>query len=224
MALASRPAVRASVAAQCRRGRRPRQAALTSRGYRARPEAGERPGNVSGNGGAGTALRGGEPEPDQRLGEPDRCGDAVDHRQPVAAASAAASSAMPAQPSTIASAPSSAIARSISADSLCAPPTPGSSSASTGTSQARTRAQRGARPYFVGLASIGAIERDRRDDAKAMGDERGDVERRFADADHPPSHARNAPPRGRCRRTGDDKGVEAGGVALRHFRDQPRRG
>ena len=39
-------------------------------------------------------------------------------------------------------------------------PRSGSSSASTGTSQARTRAQRDARPYFTRLASIGAIERD----------------------------------------------------------------
>jgi len=67
---------------------------------------------------------------------------------------------MPAQPSTIASAPSSALARSISAESLARAPEAGSSSASTATSQARTRAQRRSSPYFIRFVSIGAIERE----------------------------------------------------------------
>ena len=55
--------------------------------------------------------------------------------------------------------------RAICAEALEA----GSSSASTGTSQARTLAQRLARPYFIRLVSIAGIERDeRRDDRETM--------------------------------------------------------
>ena len=56
---------------------------------------------------------------------------------------------MPAQPSTIASAPSSASARPISCSMMLRAPEPGSSSASTGTSAARTRAQ---------ASAVGAFE------------------------------------------------------------------
>src|SRR5262245_46810548 len=66
---------------------------------------------------------------------------------------------MPAQPSTIASAPSSASARSISSWMVRRARESGSSSASTGTLEARTRAQRAARPYLTRLCSIGASER-----------------------------------------------------------------
>ena len=67
---------------------------------------------------------------------------------------------MPAQPSTMASARSSFFARSISALICAAALEAGSSRASTGTSEARTLAQRLARPYFIKLVSIAAIERD----------------------------------------------------------------
>ena len=68
---------------------------------------------------------------------------------------------MPAHPSTIASDASSMSARAISDESFPRAPEPGSSSERTGTSQARTRAQRRSRPYLARFASIGAIERDK---------------------------------------------------------------
>lgn len=65
---------------------------------------------------------------------------------------------MPAQPSTMASARSSRIAAVISAEIFPSASVLRSSSASTGTSAARTRAQRSARPYFRKLCSIGTME------------------------------------------------------------------
>ena len=69
---------------------------------------------------------------------------------------------MPAQPSTIASARSSRIAASISAEMRrAARRSPGPPAPAPATSEARTRAQRLARPYFIRLCSIAGIERDR---------------------------------------------------------------
>ncbi len=91
---------------------------------------------------------------------------------------------MPAQPSTIASAPSSASARRISASIVRRAAEPSSSSASTGTSAARTRAQREARPYFD---EVPLDRRDRAgeggDDAEFFRDQARQVKRRLADAD-----------------------------------------
>ena len=67
---------------------------------------------------------------------------------------------MPAQPSTMASAPSSRRAAQISALMRVRASLAASSSSSTGTSAARTRAQRLARPYFCRLCSIATTERD----------------------------------------------------------------
>ena len=60
---------------------------------------------------------------------------------------------------------------------------PGSSSASTATFEARTRAQRAMRPYLVRFFSIGAIERgERGDDQNFLGDQARHVKGRLADA------------------------------------------
>ena len=106
------------------------------------------------------ALRCPKPNPDQALGESDRAGDPIDDRNAGLALEVAGEigHAGAAEHDRL-----GAVLDERTLDLLldrARAPEPGSSSASTGTSAARTRAQRAASPYFTRLCSIGAIERD----------------------------------------------------------------
>ena len=122
----------------------------------------------------------------QRLGELDRAGDAVDDRQAVLCAPGARRG-RPCRRSRARSprrGPRRLARRS--------PPTDLRAAFEAGIVERQHRnlagahlAQRRARPYFIRLVSIGAIERDSVvTTAEAMGDQRGQMEGGLADADH----------------------------------------
>ena len=131
---------------------------------------------------------------------------------------------MPAQPSTMASARSSLDRGSdLIGDFAERASSLRSSSASTGTSAARTRAQRSARPYFRKLFSIGTMETlKRRDHRKTPRNQACNVEGRFSDADH----GRPGDRAGRIEtcivETGYDMGIRAIAVSIANAAEHAR--
>ena len=141
-------------------------------------------------------------------------------------ASEAASAAIPAQPSTIASAPSSRLARVRFPPTVSRAPRRPDRRAREPALRRRARARSAAR----GRISI-EIGLDRRDrarqgghDAEAMGDQRGQMKRRFADADDRAARAAARRLQPGVVEAGDDRGVDARRLALDDFLDHARRG
>ena len=109
---------------------------------------------------------------------------------------------MPAHPSTIASARSSLMARSISSEILPRALEPGTSSSRTGTSLCPHLGAAAGKPVAHQIVLDRRHRaRQRRHDAEFAGNQARHVKRRFADADHRACRRCSAQRRGRYRRS-----------------------